>query len=394
MTRILWLSPFCPYDRVKHGGGQNFNYVLKYIHKIKDIEINVVAFALAKEIEESDLGMYEISNRLIEYNPRSIGVRLSKAIDCLAIWKYGGAVNGYRKRGLFAQLNAYKEYCPNIIITHWTEFALLIPEIKKIFPDCKYVAYEEDVSFLGYYRKYEKAKGIWKLYRRLRYNALKRSELNALKVADSIAVLNKKDSDLLIDNGVDAKKIVIVPAYYHHYYDAEYSPNKYDLLFWGAMSRAENYLSAIWFIDNVLPLLDDKFRFIVVGKDPAKELILRQCERVQVIGEVNDVKPYFENSLCLVAPLLLGAGIKIKVLEALSAGLPVLTNSIGEEGIGLTDKEHYLHCESAEDYFSGIMLLNNDIQLRKKLSLNGRNYVMAHYDIDLGINKLVEEIIR
>ena len=70
---------------------------------------------------------------------------------------------------------------------------------------------------------------------------------------------------------------------------------------------------------------------------------------ITVTGFVKEISKYFEQSLCLVAPLVLGAGIKIKVLEAMSAGLPVLTNQIGIEGIPAQNGIHYYYCERPQE---------------------------------------------
>jgi len=125
----------------------------------------------------------------------------------------------------------------------------------------------------------------------------------------------------------------------------------HDILFWGAMYRAENYDAAIWFIDNVMPLLEDTdIRFIVAGNRPPEILKSRKNDRIIITGFVEDETPYFSNSLCFVSPLLTGAGIKVKIIEALSARIPVLTNSIGIEGIPAVDGESYYFCDTAEDY--------------------------------------------
>ena len=82
------------------------------------------------------------------------------------------------------------------------------------------------------------------------------------------------------------------------------------------MSRPENYLSAIWFIDNVMPLLkSDNYRFVILGSRPPEELKKRECTKIVITGFVESIVPYFEKSMCMVAPLVLGAGIKVKIIE-------------------------------------------------------------------------------
>ena len=135
------------------------------------------------------------------------------------------------------------------------------------------------------------------------------------------------------------------------------------MLFYGAMARPENYKSAIWFIENVMPLLSDlDVRFVIVGARPDKSLLTYASDKVEITGFMDKVDPYFERCLCLVAPLVLGAGVKVKILEAMSSGIPVVTNHIGIEGIYAENGKHYIHCEAPEEYAECIHKLVNDIK--------------------------------
>ena len=129
------------------------------------------------------------------------------------------------------------------------------------------------------------------------------------------------------------------------------------ILYYGAMDRKENHSAAIWFVKEVLPLLDERFQFVIIGSKPKENLLKLRSERVIVKGFVKNVSEYFAKCLCMAVPLMLGAGIKIKILEAMSAGIPVLTNNIGIEGIYARDEEEYLHCTTKEEYAAKIQML-------------------------------------
>ena len=221
---------------------------------------------------------------------------------------------------------------------------------------------------------------------------LKKAELAILKKYDLIVALNEKDKQLLIDAGIDKSSIMRMCSFHGFCQSATYNPDCYQLLFYGAMARKENYLSVIWFIENVMPYLDDKYKLIIAGSNPPDELKKFESERIIITGFVESIIPYFENSLCLVSPLLLGAGIKIKILEALSAGIPVLTNNVGSEGIDLVDGISYLHCESAQDFINAIEELSVNVNLRMKLSKNGRLLVKRDFNVDSTLDMLIGRI--
>ena len=110
----------------------------------------------------------------------------------------------------------------------------------------------------------------------------------------------------------------------------------HSLLFWGAMARRENSDAALGFLRDHFPILKQKYpdaKIYVVGSNPPKELLAMAGDAVVVTGFVEDPTPYFERAGLGIAPLSQGAGIKVKVLEMLRAGLPVISSVIGAEGI-------------------------------------------------------------
>ena len=140
-----------------------------------------------------------------------------------------------------------------------------------------------------------------------------------------------------------------------------------------------------------MPLIEDLgCRFVVVGSNPPEVLQKKAGDQVEVTGFVDSVAPYFENCLCMASPLLGGAGIKVKILEALSAGVPVLTNQIGIEGIPAKDGREYYHCELAEDYEHRIRQLLADPEAEQTMSEAARTFIVSHYDLGRTLDQLID----
>ena len=203
-----------------------------------------------------------------------------------------------------------------------------------MFPGLKIIASEPDVTFVGYERKSHYYKGLKHIAWVHKAKWEKKLELNALRCCDLTLPQNPDNCKLLEKEGIDKGKLMWLSPYFTNMSDCIRNSNGRDILFFGAMSRPENYLSAIWFIENVMSALSDiDIRFIVMGDNPPEQLLAYENNRIIITGFVDEPESYFASSLCFVAPLLIGAGIKVKVLEALSSGIPVLTNEIGIEGI-------------------------------------------------------------
>lgn len=227
---------------------------------------------------------------------------------------------------------------------------------------------------------------------------MKKRELRALLKCDLVVPHNDKDKEILVQNGIDIKKINTIVPYYDKFYVIRDKVVSNDILFYGAMNRIENSQSAIWFIENVMTLLKGhNFRFVIIGNKPPANLLKLANDEIIVTGFVDDPSTFFAKGLCLVAPLVLGAGIKVKILEAMSSGIPVLTNNIGIEGIPAKDGHDYIHCESPDEYANAIIKLYSGDINRHQLSDNAMKFINNEFDIVASYAKYsnrIQELLR
>ena len=152
--------------------------------------------------------------------------------------------------------------------------------------------------------------------------------------------------------------------------------------FTGAMDYAPNEQAALFFAQRVMPLLKQKHpavKFFIVGKKPSNDLLRLASDSVIVTGEVPSVADCLNNIDIVVAPLLSGAGMKNKVLEALAASRPLVASEIAVEGIDLTRGKDYLLAETPEEWATAIdqLLLNPSQALA--LAENGKNQIRSRY---------------
>ena len=398
--KFLICSLFAPYDAAPHGGGQTHNYYLKRLVQEKEIETHLLTFSSMQEYPKLDLDKYHISNSVIILDKdlpclKKIHRKFLVLLYSCIIWLgYSGFIYGYCKYALKRELLALKKngYAPDIIELNWTQVLFLFPMVRRIFPHAKYCAVEQDVSFLRFEREYNNARGFSKLHQKLLYHMVKKKELALLSKMDIIFTFSGKDK-LILDkqniSNVDViapffKKIICTPTL----------QNKKTILFFGAMARPENYLSAIWFIENVFnKYLSDAFDFVVLGSSPHEKILEYRSEKITITGYQEDIKPWFEKALCLVAPLQLGAGIKIKILEALSSGIPVLCSDIASEGIDIRDNVEYFRCISPENYVNKIQFLYANPDMAASIGGNAKEFIDKNYNLDRSFNHYLERIV-
>jgi glycosyltransferase involved in cell wall biosynthesis len=174
-----------------------------------------------------------------------------------------------------------------------------------------------------------------------------------------------------------------------------------NLLFFGTLSYAPNADGLIWFCQEIWPRISQarpNARLDVVGlHPPARVAALDQLPGVQVTGFVPDIRDKLWSATICVVPLLVGGGTRLKILEALAAGCPVISTTIGAEGLSLIDGQHLLIADTPEQFAQGVLALLQSPDLRSRLAEAGQEVVTQQYDwqtIALQLERTCKQAVR
>jgi sugar transferase (PEP-CTERM/EpsH1 system associated) len=178
----------------------------------------------------------------------------------------------------------------------------------------------------------------------------------------------------VIENGCDIEFHTPLPE----------SPDGQVLLYVGTLGYPPNVDAVLSFCETTLPLIRQQvpdIKFIVVGHRPPPE-VQRLAERgdVMITGSVSDLLPYYRQAKVCIVPLRAGGGTRLKILEAMSLGRPVLTTSIGCEGLKVRDKENLLIADTPAEFAERAVQLLRDAELRRHLTEKARLLVETNYD--------------
>lgn len=153
----------------------------------------------------------------------------------------------------------------------------------------------------------------------------------------------------------------------------------------GTMFWQPNIDGILWFARNVLPLVREEMPdvgFDVIGARPPAEVtaLSTQDHGIHVTGYVDDPTPYLEQAGVVVVPLRAGGGMRVKILNSLSQGLPIVTTSIGCEGIAVKSGVHLWVADNPQDFAQAVLTLLSDRSLADRLGINGRKLIESTYD--------------
>jgi polysaccharide biosynthesis protein PslH len=220
---------------------------------------------------------------------------------------------------------------------------------------------------------------------RLYIPLLRRYEQRFIKKFSKVVVTTDEDEEqmkvfapnadiAIVPNGVDLETFPYRKS----------DPRGHNLVFVGGLDYFVNIDAACFFSLEVLPILQQKYSDLtltLVGSKPAPE-VLALTDRnpaITVTGRVPSIAEYLHRATVAVAPLRTGFGMKIKTLEYLAAGVPVVGSDRGLEGIDIDRPTCALRANTPQEFVEAISRLFEDAQLRQELSRNGRNLIEREY---------------
>lgn len=156
-----------------------------------------------------------------------------------------------------------------------------------------------------------------------------------------------------------------------------------EVLFVGNYAHPPNVEGALWFATHVWPLVraaHPTARLTLAGRLPPPAIQALAAEDICVPGTVDDLQPLYRRAAAVVAPIFWGSGIRIKLLEALASGVPVVATPLAAEGIALVHNQSALFAETPALFVAAIIRLLQDRQLRVQLGAAGRAVVERDHD--------------
>ena len=208
-------------------------------------------------------------------------------------------------------------------------------------------------------------------------------EIELLNLFDKVLVISTEEK-YLFSQFVNSEIYIATHSLPSNFTNTNIQPKKYDLIY-VASENPHNKKSINWFFENVYPLLQKNLKILIIGNIINSINNYPNVEKIKFAKELND---YYLNSKLVICPMLSGTGLKIKVIEALSFGLPVVCNEKGVDGFLNKTNNGCLVTNSPIEFSNYINKLLIDNSFYEKTSSLAKNYFMQNYDTNAAYKEL------
>jgi glycosyltransferase involved in cell wall biosynthesis len=197
-------------------------------------------------------------------------------------------------------------------------------------------------------------------------------------------VVSPEDGETLARHAPGITTRVVANGVDTEYFTPRADPGGNTLLFCGGLDWYPNGDAMVYFFDQIWPLLTRQIphvRMIVVGRNPPRWLtqLSDTDRRIQVTGFVDDVRPYFKEATAYICPIRAGGGTRLKILDALAMGMPLVGTTFACSGISVQHEKHVLLADTPAAFSEQVLRTLADPVLRANLAAQGRDLVCKDY---------------
>jgi sugar transferase (PEP-CTERM/EpsH1 system associated) len=399
--RILWLKSdlLLPLDK---GGKLRTWHLMR--HLARRHEITYLAFKEPGQPAADVDGMREVASR-VETVTRSEPAKgtfrfyADAAMHLVDPLPY--AVGKYRSREFQQRLNALLESESFDLIV--CDFLFPAVNLPKQLP-CPAVMFTHNVESEIWRRHADTKTGIQKSLYGAQYARMLRFERQALARFDGILAVSDADRETFAQlyPGAIRQPVHVVPTGVDTDYFApgtsHVAPRTSQLIFTGSMDWLPNEDAMQYFCRDILPLIraeEPGVTLTIVGRAPTPAVKRLADEHgVTVTGRVDDVRPYMEEAAVYIVPLRIGGGTRLKIFEAMSMAKPVVSTTIGAEGLPVTDGADVMLADQPQSFARAVVALLRDPARRAAIAAAARTLVVERYDWSAVAGALEGALIR
>jgi sugar transferase (PEP-CTERM/EpsH1 system associated) len=381
--QIAWVSTRLPFP-LDSGGQIRTYHILRELNRRHDVFL--VTLADPKNLKMAQPALRQICKDVIAVAPPKRKTGLPLYIDaarhfCDAV---PFVISKHHSRELTDRLTDLMNCHPvDLLVCDYLTPALHLPQNGKV----PRMIFEHNVEAMIWERlALEEKNPLKRFYLGSQARKMSRFEKLTLKQFDACVAVSEKDKDHFRGQfGVEP--VYSIPTGVDTEYFSPTSNNGAkgsEIIFVGSMDWMPNQDGILFFVRHVLPLIRKQVptaTLTIVGRRPARSILrlAQQNPGVVVTGTVEDVRPYLRRARLCVVPLRIGGGTRIKIFEAMASAVPVVSTTIGAEGLPVRDGTDLLIADQPQEFAAACVRLLKDPELHGHLSGRGRKLVKENF---------------
>jgi glycosyltransferase involved in cell wall biosynthesis len=379
--KILQVTPRLPAP--PNDGGAV--YVYHMTDQLSKLGHEVTMLSFISNFHEQSPSDVENIARLISIDGEFKPYTLTSVLKSILTWS-PISIQHRMDRSKFEDLVSTVNFTPDIILLEGIHTAYFIDNLKAHFPGVPLVLRQSNAEFELLRRNAFASKNPFvKLFYLQQSAAMKHFEIDAIRQVDAVTFITEIDQSFFKEHLSPSERF-INPAGVNLPTKLGLKRSATSLLAISNWKWKPNYDGIEWFFNEVWPdlsTLNKEITVDIAGNGLSDSFIGRySSDRVKFHGFVDDLEPLKQSSCALIAPLFSGSGMKIKIVEALASGLPVITTHLGAEGILLENRKTVLLANEKDQFIDCILDITSNSELRQLLSENSYRLAVQHYTWD------------
>ncbi len=344
IQRLASLTKYIPYPGIAHAGGQ---YLLAHYRALGS-GYAITALAPDNAVNRAASARSGLEDvRLLAGEGVFRTGRWKLLGDLEAAWA-GSAINRHvRVAARNGNLPWDVLEKARVVEFQWSESFALAGHVRSRLGATPLVGIAHDVITQRWERAAESSRGPMRAVYTLAARRSRAREARDMAHLDTVVVFSEKDAEMVRRIAPATRTDVVAPGLWEGEtgYTQHRTPGARTVLFTGALGRPDNESAVLWFLEHVWPAVRHRVpdaSFIVAGGGPRPRLLraIEKAPGARATGFVDSLDPYYEDAAVFVVPLFTGAGVKFKTIDALLRGVPIVSTSVGVEGIAEANE----HC--------------------------------------------------
>ncbi|WP_040517124.1 glycosyltransferase family 4 protein [Gracilimonas tropica] len=283
---------------------------------------------------------------------------------------------------------------PDVVLLEGLHTAAFIDDIENIFPDSPVVLRQSNVEYLLLKRNAATTGNPFlKAFYYDQYKLMKKYEVKAMSSVDAVTAITRFDKELYLEHLPDLT-CHVSPAGAEIPKPLGIKREKNKILAISNWRWKPNYDGLKWFLEKIWPdliALKPDLKLFVAGEGLNNRFQRKFAHSsIQFLGFVDNLEPLRQSSSLFIAPLFSGSGMKLKVIEGMASGLPIITTKIGAEGIEIKNGTHYVEANSKKDFLNAILFLLDNPEKREQISRSAKQIVKEKYSWESITGDLVD----